>query len=100
MEYFPAPLEKLTEQFARLPGIGGKSAQRLAFFVLGLPQEEAEEFAEAILTAKRTVMGGNYRWCICHFSCKNVIWRAGTELYESGTWSKMFPSYFFPGNYD
>ena len=39
MEYFPAPLEKLVEQFARLPGIGGKSAQRLAFHVLGLTQE-------------------------------------------------------------
>ena len=34
MEYFPAPLEKLVEQFASLPGIGGKSAQRLAFHVL------------------------------------------------------------------
>ena len=34
MEYFPAPLEALVEQFARLPGIGGKTAQRLAFFVL------------------------------------------------------------------
>ena len=33
MEYFPAPLEKLVEQFARLPGIGGKSAQRLAFYL-------------------------------------------------------------------
>ena len=49
MEYFPAPLEKLVEQFARLPGIGGKSAQRLAFYVLGLPEEEAKEFADAIL---------------------------------------------------
>ena len=55
MEYFPAPLEKLVEQFASLPGIGGKSAQRLAFHVLGMTTEEAEEFAEAILTAKRTV---------------------------------------------
>ena len=55
MEYFPAPLEKLVEQFARLPGIGGKSAQRLAFHVLGLPEEEAREFAEAILDAKRSV---------------------------------------------
>ena len=55
MEYFPAPLEKLTEQFARLPVIGGKSAQRLAFFVLGLPEEEAEEFANAILDAKKSV---------------------------------------------
>ena len=55
MEYFPAPLEKLVEQFASLPGIGGKSAQRLAFHVLGLTQEETEAFAEAILDAKRSV---------------------------------------------
>lgn len=55
MEYFPAPLEKLVEQFTRLPGIGGKSAQRLAFYVLGLPEESAREFADAILDAKRSV---------------------------------------------
>ncbi len=55
MEYFPAPLEKLVEQFARLPGIGGKSAQRLAFFVLSLPEEEAREFADAIVDAKRNI---------------------------------------------
>ena len=55
MEFFPAPLEKLVEQFARLPGIGGKSAQRLAFFVLGLPEEEAQAFAAAIVDAKRSV---------------------------------------------
>ena len=41
MEYFPAPLEKLVEQFASLPGIGGKSAQRLAFYMLSLSDEEA-----------------------------------------------------------
>ena len=55
MEFFPAPLEHLVEQFARLPGIGGKSAQRLAFHVLNLPQSEAQEFAEAIMDAKRSV---------------------------------------------
>ena len=55
MEYFPAALEKLVEQFARLPGIGSKSAQRLAFFVLSLPEDEAKAFADAIVDAKRTV---------------------------------------------
>ena len=55
MDYFPAPLEKLTEQFAKLPGIGRKSAQRLAFHVLGMTEGEAEEFANAILDAKRSV---------------------------------------------
>ena len=53
MEYFPAPLEKLVEQFARLPGIGSKSAQRLAFHVLNLPMEQAQEFANAIVEAKQ-----------------------------------------------
>ena len=55
MEYFPAPLEKLVEQFASLPGIGGKSAQRLAFHILSLSEQEAQEFADAIVSAKKNV---------------------------------------------
>ena len=55
MQYFPAALQNLADQFARLPGIGGKTAQRLAFHVLGMPQEKAEAFAEAILKAKKDV---------------------------------------------
>ena len=55
MQYFPASLQNLTDQFARLPGIGGKTAQRLAFHVLELPQEEAQAFADAIMEAKRRV---------------------------------------------
>ena len=49
MQYFPAALQNLADQFARLPGIGGKTAQRLAFHVLSLPDEDAQEFADAIL---------------------------------------------------
>ena len=55
MRYFPAALERLTEQFAKLPGIGGKTAQRLAFYLLSLPAEETQEFADAIVEAKQTV---------------------------------------------
>jgi recombination protein RecR len=55
MQYFPAALQELADQFARLPGIGGKTAQRLAFHVLGLPQEDAQAFADAILEAKRSI---------------------------------------------
>ena len=55
MQYFPAALQNLADQFARLPGIGGKTAQRLAFHVLGLPEESAQEFADAIMEAKRSV---------------------------------------------
>ena len=55
MHYFPAALQDLADQFARLPGIGGKTAQRLAFHVLSLPMEEAQVFADAIINAKKEV---------------------------------------------
>ena len=55
MQFFPASLQNLADQFARLPGVGSKTAQRLAFHVLSLPDGEAEEFANAILEAKKQV---------------------------------------------
>ena len=55
MQYFPAALSDLADQFAKLPGIGGKTAQRLAFHVLELPYEDAQAFADAIIAAKQTV---------------------------------------------
>lgn len=55
MQYFPAALQELADQFGRLPGIGGKTAQRLAFYVLGLSDEDAQAFADAIITAKESV---------------------------------------------
>ena len=55
MKHYPNAMERLTEQFAKLPGIGGKTAQRLAFFVLSQPEEEALAFAQAIVDAKKTV---------------------------------------------
>ena len=64
MQFFPAPLQNLADCFARLPGIGGKTAQRLAFHVLEMPMEEAQGFADAILEAKRRV-----HTCPC---CQNL----------------------------
>ena len=55
MRFFTEPVENLIEQFQHLPGIGRKTAQRLAFFVLTLPNEEAEAFANAVIEAKRSV---------------------------------------------
>ena len=56
MDDFSAlPLVVLAEKFAALPGIGMKTAQRLAFAVMEMPEEEAHEFAEAILNAKTRV---------------------------------------------
>ena len=53
--FFPASLEDLIDGFASLPGIGRKSAQRLAFHILSLPAGEAESFANAVLEARRKV---------------------------------------------
>ena len=55
MAYRVAPLTKLIEQFEKLPGIGKKSAQRLALYVLDLPKSEAEAFANAIIEAKEKI---------------------------------------------
>ena len=55
MSFFPASLENLIDKFASLPGVGRKSAQRLAFHLLGLPDAEAISFADAILDAKKNV---------------------------------------------
>ena len=49
------PLVILAEQFAKLPGIGMKTAQRLAYFVMTMSDDDAREFAEAIINAKSTV---------------------------------------------
>lgn len=55
MAFFPPSLENLIDKFAALPGVGKKSAQRLAFYVLSLPDGEAESFAQAVLDAKKSV---------------------------------------------
>ena len=55
MEYLPPALETLVEHFAKLPGVGRKSAQRLAFHILGQSDEDAEAFAQAILNAKKSI---------------------------------------------
>lgn len=55
MHYFPSALQDLSDHFARLPGIGGKTAQRLAFHVLEMSDADAQAFADAIIEAKETV---------------------------------------------
>ncbi len=55
MGYSIAPLERLTEQLERLPGIGRKSAARLAFHLLALPEKEAAAFTDALAAARSTI---------------------------------------------
>lgn len=54
-DYSVAPLERLVEQFERLPGIGHKTAQRLAYHLLGLPKEDALAFAQAVKDAREKI---------------------------------------------
>ncbi|MCL1820357.1 MAG: recombination mediator RecR [Oscillospiraceae bacterium] len=64
MKLYSAPIEQLINQFAKLPGIGRKSAARLAFHVLSLPEGGAEQLANAILDARKLVT-----FCGC---CQNL----------------------------
>lgn len=64
VEYNVTPLTNLIEQFERLPGIGKKTAQRLAYFVLQMPAQEAKEFSNAILEAHEKI-----KYCKI---CKNL----------------------------
>ena len=76
MDYTPAPLLQAAEQFARLPGIGMKTAQRLAYHILSLPVESVREFVDGIAMARQTV-------CFCN-NCQNFMGRNETpEMHEA-----------------
>jgi len=64
LDFYPVAIERLIEEFAKLPGIGYKTAQRLTIHILGLPGEEVREFAEALVKARGTIrycsVCGNY----------------------------------------
>ncbi len=66
-DYNSLPLTLAAEQFAKLPGIGIKTAQRLAYYMLNQPVEEVREFSESILKARESV-----RLCSC---CQNFTER-------------------------
>lgn len=55
MDFYPVAIEKLIEEFAKLPSIGQKTAQRLALYILNLPEEEVKEFSEALIKARGTI---------------------------------------------
>ena len=55
MEFFSGHISKLIEQLSRLPGIGPKTAQRLAFHIISMPKEQVSQLAEAIQGAKENV---------------------------------------------
>ncbi len=58
MDYYSSQISKLIEELSRLPGIGAKSAQRLAFHIINMPQEQVEHLATAMIEARN-----NIRYC-------------------------------------
>lgn len=64
MDYYVSPLQNLIEEFEKLPGIGNKTAQRLAYYILNQPKERAEKFAKALTEAKSKI-------CYCSV-CQNL----------------------------
>lgn len=55
LDFYPVAIEKLIEEFAKLPSIGKKSAQRLTLHILNLPEDEVKEFANALVQARGTI---------------------------------------------
>ncbi|MGL4848463.1 MAG: recombination mediator RecR [Clostridium sp.] len=55
MEFYPVAIEKLIGEFAKLPSIGQKTAQRLTLHILNLPDDEVREFADALVKARGTI---------------------------------------------
>lgn len=53
MAYYPEPIAKLIESYAKLPGIGQKTATRLAFYTIGMSDDDVNQFATNLLSAKR-----------------------------------------------
>ena len=69
MAYDVAALEKLVEQFQKIPSIGRKTAQRMAFHVLDLTDEQAKEFADAIIDAHTKI----HHCALCHNLTENEL---------------------------
>ncbi len=80
--YSVAPLEKLVEQFEKMPGIGAKTAQRLAYYVLNLPDSQAEDFANAILDAHTKI---KYCKVCCNLTDKDLCPVCRNEARDKST---------------
>ena len=63
MEYYSSHINKLIEQFSHLPGIGAKSAQRLAFHIMNMPKEQVQQLTNAITDARM-----NVQYCKCCYT--------------------------------
>ncbi len=80
MDYYSNQISRLIEEFSRLPGIGAKSAQRLAFHIINMPKDQVENLAKSIVDARN-----NVRYCAqcCTLTGTGTL----PDLQQSGTGS-------------
>ena len=80
MDYYSNQISRLIEEFSRLPGIGAKSAQRLAFHIINMPKDQVENLAKSIVDARN-----NVRYCAqcCTLTDRELL----PDLQQSGTGS-------------
>ncbi len=80
MDYYSNQISRLIEEFSRLPGIGAKSAQRLAFHIINMPKDQVENLAKSIVDARN-----NVRYCAqcCTLTDREAL----PDLQQSGTGS-------------
>ena len=82
MDYYSNQITKLIEELSKLPGIGSKSAQRLAFHIINMPSEQVERLSSAMVDAKQ-----NVRYCSEHFTMpdKGMCAICSSDREEQGT---------------
>ena len=76
MDYYSNQISRLIEEFSRLPGIGAKSAQRLAFHIINMPKDQVENLAKSIVDARN-----NVRYCAQCCTC--LLYTSSDDLGRS-----------------
>ena len=81
MDYYSSQITKLIEELSKLPGVGAKSAQRLAFHIINMPKEQVDELAGAMTGARN-----NVRYCKECFTLRSVRSAAVTNETIRSLW--------------
>ena len=81
MEYYSNQISQLIEQLASLPGIGVKTAQRLAFYIIDMPQDRVKKLADTMVQAKNTI-----RYCS---QCLTLTDQELCPICKNGSWTRI-----------
>ena len=104
MKVYIEPIGRLINEFSKLPGVGAKTAQRFAYKIVNMPENEAKNFAEAILNVKKNVryctICGNFaeedvcgtdRYCCCYDRAGGCVLLAVLRKAEKGRHCRGVP---------